>query len=100
MSVAGRQSSVPVKGSYIRSSFSRKLCCGVVNRYLIHSHEHAVFKDEMYDGLLMCADKRTPASRVLLMYANKDLIARGQRDSFEDGIVMVHRKEKRIVHLT
>lgn len=86
MSVAGRQSLVPVKGSYILSSFSRKLCCGVVNRYLIHSHEHAVFKDEMYDGLLM--------------YANKDLIARGQRDSFEEGIVMVHRKEKRIVHLT
>lgn len=100
MSVAGRQSSVPVKGSYMLSSFSRKLCCGVVNRYLIHSHEHAVFKDEMYEGLLVCADKRTPASRVLLMYANRNLIAGGQRDSFEEGIVMFHRKKKRIVHLT
>ena len=72
----------------------------MVNRYLIHSHEHAVFKDEMCEGLLVCADKRTPASRVLLMYANRNLIASSQRDSFEEGIVMFHRKLKRIVHLT
>lgn len=50
--------SLPVKGSCMFSSFSRKLCSGLVNRYLIPIHEHAVFKGGGYGVLLVCANKR------------------------------------------
>lgn len=62
--MAGRHQSIPVKG-YVLSSFSRKLCCGVVNRYLIIVTSICVQRRDIWEAMTsanrrlhLCSQKR------------------------------------------